>query len=1195
LLLLAQAAGAQQVSITGTIKDPNSTPYAGGSGTVSLYPAGLTWTVNGSQLGQTQWPISGLDGFGHFSIQLWPTNQLVSNTGASAQYVFNFCSASYRDPAVKVCFTMTPLTLTTAQDISTTAKAQAATLPQYPSFGSGGGGGGSGTVSYVGLSDLSWLSVSGTPITTSGTFTVSPATGQTSHEVIGTCGTATQFTPCALTATDLPSSGVTAGSYTNSNITVNAEGQVTAASNGSGTGANTTLSNLTSPTAINQNLIPSGTISLGSAAAPFANIYTNAFTFTGSDLFLGATASTTCPSIVSPVVGGLCVIGPDGVPQLWNPNTTTWQDIPGLTAAGGLNLLGPIALGSSTPTACSGTTGCVALTESSTAGTPTSGVDYQRADATTHKFLCSYNGASEVTCGGSGTVNQNTIMLGSLANPCTGQANCVQMNLDTQMTQGCTFNATTTIVCPTGTFKSTDVGKKIAAYNTCQTAGSGYTNEFGTTATTISSYTNSTTVIASTATAGSVSATGCIYWGHSDETGASGVDTLMATYNATCPVLVLPQGIMWLNQQNHFSTAPTGCAQTPSVSGASATGFSFGIVGQGATASRIFFDNTTSFTAPLMTLVYGGFWYGWGIDGGGNPGTASGGTPYGMLANNNGYQYIENWACTNLGLVLTTVYGPTPGLVLTGYNVYLINALLDGCGNIGIYSYNTSYTSPGSNFAIDVSVQDNVSGEWLAYNELLNLNDTVLLDSPSGASSHYGLSLGNSTLNANGLQYGGNGASSPDVGIISQSGYNTINLNQSTIVPISGNSDSGHHETAIQCVAACALRAGSSTIVGASGGKDLSLGIGSVFYDTGHPNIYSNGAPNFSTPAFGSNAQFGWSYNGNGSTSTSSLTSGYINVPKGWGILVVGLSTASISSVTDLGGCSFTAQTQMTSNGNNARFYLCASSSGYTPDTITVNFSASEMYNELIVWLVPPGAVVDTQGDNGSTSQDNVTTSLSLTTATANEYVFEILNTCGLNVSYSTSGGSSLIYSGGTGQTSSGSLPIGGYSPGYFSGGQQLFSSSGSNTLSIAYSGSTCNGWNAFGIAIKGLPTSAQVMGNSSFLGLNPLSASAFVASANWGTGAAISAVTGNQSNFSFTLTNGTSTGASPTITFTYPSANLVAPSKCTLWQVGGTQAVTATTAVLGGTSLSASSAIFTYPATPTASDTEFYQGTCAN
>jgi hypothetical protein len=65
---------------------------------------------------------------------------------------------------------------------------------------------GSGSVTSVGLTGLSWLSVTGSPITVSGTLAMGAAAGQTPHQVIGTCGAATTFGPCALVASDLPAS-----------------------------------------------------------------------------------------------------------------------------------------------------------------------------------------------------------------------------------------------------------------------------------------------------------------------------------------------------------------------------------------------------------------------------------------------------------------------------------------------------------------------------------------------------------------------------------------------------------------------------------------------------------------------------------------------------------------------------------------------------------------------------------------------------------------------------------------------------------------------------------------------------------------------------------------------------------------------------------------------------------------------------
>lgn len=83
-------------------------------------------------------------------------------------------------------------------------------IPLYGTWGSGiytftSGGGGGGGLSSVGLTMPTWLGVSNSPLTSNGTIAVTAATGQTSHQVIGTCGTATSFAPCALVAGDIPS------------------------------------------------------------------------------------------------------------------------------------------------------------------------------------------------------------------------------------------------------------------------------------------------------------------------------------------------------------------------------------------------------------------------------------------------------------------------------------------------------------------------------------------------------------------------------------------------------------------------------------------------------------------------------------------------------------------------------------------------------------------------------------------------------------------------------------------------------------------------------------------------------------------------------------------------------------------------------------------------------------------------------
>lgn len=99
----------------------------------------------------------------------------------------------------------------------------------------GGGGGGSGTVVSVGISAPSWLAVGGSPVTTSGTLALTAATGQTSHEVIGTCGTATSFGPCALTGADLPLATVSLfGAVKPDGTTITISGGVISAVGGGG-------------------------------------------------------------------------------------------------------------------------------------------------------------------------------------------------------------------------------------------------------------------------------------------------------------------------------------------------------------------------------------------------------------------------------------------------------------------------------------------------------------------------------------------------------------------------------------------------------------------------------------------------------------------------------------------------------------------------------------------------------------------------------------------------------------------------------------------------------------------------------------------------------------------------------------------------------------------------------------------------
>lgn len=123
--ILAQS---QQITIQGFVHDTNGTVYAGGSGVAVLVPQNVMYTVNQTNPVPVVVPISQLDSFGHFSIVLTNTS-VINQQSSNPQWQFSFTSAQYTNPTTKYSFTMSPLALTSSQDITATITPQAALLP----------------------------------------------------------------------------------------------------------------------------------------------------------------------------------------------------------------------------------------------------------------------------------------------------------------------------------------------------------------------------------------------------------------------------------------------------------------------------------------------------------------------------------------------------------------------------------------------------------------------------------------------------------------------------------------------------------------------------------------------------------------------------------------------------------------------------------------------------------------------------------------------------------------------------------------------------------------------------------------------------------------------------------------------------------------------------------------------------------